>query len=66
MKSKQSGGGRSRVKGKTKLKITHEDKIYTQKKQKIKELTKNKLKKEKNILFVAKKVNKAQEENPKK
>jgi hypothetical protein len=35
MKSKQSGGGRSRVKGKTKLKITHEnkgDKIYTKKK----------------------------------
>jgi len=45
MKSKQSGGGRSRVKGKTKLKITHEnkgDKIYTKKKFKKKELTKKK------------------------
>lgn len=37
MKSKQSGGGRSRVKGKSKLKITHENKgnkIYTIKKAK--------------------------------
>jgi hypothetical protein len=37
MKSKQIGGGRSKVKGKTKLKITHEnkgDKIYAKKREK--------------------------------
>jgi hypothetical protein len=53
MKSKQSRGGRSRVKGKTKLKITHEknkgDKIYTIKKSQKKGINPKKKKKKKDI-----------------